>query len=227
MKLLSRLSPRSWMQRGQPQHLACVIAAVAAIALSACSSSPSKTDDVGPAAADPTAQPPDVLPPPSKPKPTDDSLLGDLFDTTSNWTELQVSSLPALPQPGNLLPFDVSQYSQLNYSVDSKSLSVGSDGVVRMTVVINSPQGAHNVYYEGVRCATFEWRLYAAANENTTAWDRGVENEWARMPRGGLNGYQAALATDYLCENKSPKDRSASLIVSNIKYHRIGSPSPH
>jgi CNP1-like family len=225
LKLLSRIFPRSWIRRGLPQQFACVVAAAAVVTLSACSGSPAK--NTSPAAADPTAQPEDVIPVRPKVKNSNDSLLGDLFDASSNWTEQQVTALPALPQPGNLLPFDVSQRSQLNFSVDGKSLSVGQDGVVRLTVVITSPQGAHNVYYEGIRCANFEWRLYAAANEDGTKWDRGVENDWSRMEQGGANAYQSTLYNDYLCQNKAPAGRSAAQIVDNIKYHRAGFQMPH
>ncbi len=201
------------------------VAAIGATTLSGCSSSPPKST-TGPAAADPTTQPEDVLPPP-KPKKSNDGLLGDLFDDTPTWIEQRVSTLPPLPQQANLLPFDVSEHTQLDFNVDGKSLSVGKDGVIRLTVVITSPQGARNVYYEGIRCATFEWRLYAAANEDGTQWDRGVENAWSRMGRGGANSYQSTLYSDYLCANKMPAERTAAAIVNNIKYHRAGSQDPH
>jgi hypothetical protein len=233
LTLLSRLFVPAWLGHGLPQQFTralasttIIAAAIGATTLSGCSSSPPKAG-TGPTAADPTTQPEDVLPPPKPKKSSNNGLLDDLFDDTPTWTEQRVSTLPPLPQPANLLPFDVSEHTQLDFNVDSKSLSVGQDGVIRLTVVITSPQGARNVYYEGIRCATFEWRLYAAANEDGTKWDRGVENAWSRMGRGGANSYQSTLYSDYLCANKMPAEHTAAAIVNNIKYHRAGSQDPH
>ncbi|MFP3740302.1 CNP1-like family protein, partial [Burkholderia sp. SIMBA_019] len=88
-----------------------------------------------------------------------------LLDRKGTWQENKVESLPALPQAGTqLLPFDVSNNTQLKFAVDPASLSVGSDGVVRYAIVITSPGGARNINYEGIRCDTYEWRLYASLN---------------------------------------------------------------
>ena len=108
----------------------------------------------------------------SKPTNKDDSAFTYLFDRKSNWTENKVDSLPPLPQQANLLPFDVSGNTPLTFAVDSKSLSVGDDGVVRYTVVVKSPSGAYNVNYEGIRCDTYEWRQYAGLNADHDGWDR-------------------------------------------------------
>jgi hypothetical protein len=143
-----------------------------------------------------------------------------LLDENKAWVENKVADLPALPQRGGALPFDVSANSPLSFAVDADSVSVGSDGVVRYTVLIDSPAGAHNVYYEGIRCDTYEWRRYAAANEDGNGWDRGVSDEWRRIAKSDLNAYHAALYTDYMCANRLPTG-TAKDIVARIRYHRI------
>jgi len=159
------------------------------------------------------------------PTPKDDSAFVYLLDRTSNWKEDAVSTLPPLPAASDVLSFQVSNLSPLNYGVDAKSLTVGEDGVVRFTAVITSPAGAHNVYYEGIRCDTYEWRLYAAANDSGTDWDRSVANNWQRIPNSELNAYQSALYVDYMCQSKMPTG-IAKEIVQRIRYHRIASIDP-
>src|SRR6202012_3784984 len=70
-----------------------------------------------------------------KPTNKDDSAFTYLLDRPTNWVENKVDTLPPLPQDSNLLPFDVSGYTPLHFAVDRNSLTVGSDGVVRYTVV--------------------------------------------------------------------------------------------
>jgi hypothetical protein len=154
------------------------------------------------------------------PKPGEDFVY--LLDRNANWVENKVDTLPPMPQTADLLPFDVSATTNLKFAVDAKSVSVGSDGVVRYTAVITSPQGARNVYYEGVRCETYEWRRYAAADENGTQWDRGAANDWRRIENSQLNAYQAALYQDFMCANKIAQGK-AQAIVQNIRYRRIAS----
>ncbi|TCW76413.1 hypothetical protein C5O80_36355 [Burkholderia sp. SRS-46] len=149
----------------------------------------------------------------------DDSAFVYLLDRQPEWKENTVDTLPALPQTGDLLSFNVSQNTPLKFSVDAKSLTVGTDGIVRYTVVVTSPAGARNVNYEGIRCDTYEWRQYAGLNADHDGWDRTVANDWRRIENGELNAYHAALYQDYFCANKMPIGTTQS-ILENIKYHR-------
>lgn len=149
----------------------------------------------------------------------DDSAFTYLLDRKGNWTEDKVDTLPPLPQAGNLIAFDVSQNTALQFAVDAKSLTVGSDGVVRYTVVVTSPSGARNVNYEGIRCDTYEWRLYAGLNADHDGWDHTVATGWTRIENGELNAYHAALYRDYFCENRMPAGRAKTLI-DNMRLNR-------
>jgi hypothetical protein len=152
----------------------------------------------------------------------DDSAFAYLLDKPSTWVENKVDTLPPLPQDSDLLPFDVSQNTPLEFSLDARSVSVGSDGVVRYTVVVTSPSGARNVNYEGIRCDTYEWRLYAGLNEDHNGWDRTVANDFTRIENGNLNAYHASLYQDYFCASKIPLG-NAKHIVDNVRYHRTQS----
>jgi hypothetical protein len=155
----------------------------------------------------------------NKPASQKDADFHYLLDMPSNWTENKVDTLPPLPQPEDLLPFNVSQNTPLHFTIDARSLTVGSDGVVRYAVVITSPSGARNVNYEGIRCDNYTWRLYAGLNADHDGWDRTVENDWTRIENGELNAYRAALYQDFFCANRLPSG-SAQTIVNNIRYNR-------
>jgi hypothetical protein len=161
-----------------------------------------------------------------KPTNKDDSAFVYLLDRKGTWAENKVDTLPPLPQESKLLPFEVSGNTPLQFAIDPNSLSVGTDGVVRYTVVVTSPSGARNVNYEGIRCDTYEWRLYAGLNADHDGWDRTVENGFSRIENGDLNAYHAALYQDYLCANKIPTG-SAKQIVENIRYKRTAASSIH
>ncbi|MFM0132166.1 CNP1-like family protein [Paraburkholderia sediminicola] len=154
-----------------------------------------------------------------KPTNKDNSEFAYLLDRPSNWVENKVDALPPLPQDSNLLPFEVSGNTPLQFAIDRNSLTVGTDGVVRYTVVVTSSSGARNVNYEGIRCDTYEWRQYAGLNADHDGWDQTVANDFRRIENGALNAYQAALYQDYLCANKMPTG-NAKQIVENIRYKR-------
>jgi hypothetical protein len=142
-----------------------------------------------------------------------------LLDRKTTWAENPITTLPPLPQAADLLPFSVSRATPLTFAIAKNSLSVGTDGVVRYVVVVTSPAGARNVNYEGIRCDTYEWRLYASINDNQTGWDRTVANDFQRIENGDLNSYHAALYDDYFCANKMPSG-SAKVITENIRLGR-------
>ncbi|HEY6863897.1 MAG TPA: CNP1-like family protein [Burkholderiales bacterium] len=121
------------------------------------------------------------------------------FDEDKPWEE-QKWALPAYPADENLLRFYVSPTTPFEFFIDSKSVSVGKDGVVRYTLVARSPSGTSNVSYEGIRCESRERRLYAFGGADRT-WLQARSADWARIPsrRSFPNNQQAALADEFFC----------------------------
>lgn len=113
------------------------------------------------------------------------------------WEELQ-PQLPPAPKASALLPFFVSATTDNRFFVDGDSISVGSDGVVRYTLVVLSPGGARNVSYEGIRCESGERRLYAFGR-NDGSWSKARGNAWTRIKDSSLNRQHAALYNEYFC----------------------------
>jgi hypothetical protein len=79
------------------------------------------------------------------------------------WKEKANLHLPDWPKDADLVEFHTSDPSTpFRYYIDTKSLSVDTQQVVRYTVVVKSASGGSNVSYEGIRCTpTGEYRLYA------------------------------------------------------------------
>lgn len=115
------------------------------------------------------------------------------------WSEAAVQ-LPAPPKDEKLLPFSIGAASPHKYFIDSDSLSLGTDDVVRYTLVILASGGAKNVSYEGMRCSTRERRVYAFGQPDGS-WTQSRSNTWVKIQDGGVNRYHAALFLDYFCPN--------------------------
>jgi hypothetical protein len=146
----------------------------------------------------------------------------DFDDQEKQWQEVAIQ-LPSYPKPENLFPFYVSETATQNFAIDSKSLTVGSDGVIRYTLVTNSASGARNISYEGIRCASFEKKLYAFGREDGT-WSRSRHDQWERIVRNTANRQHATLAMDYFCQNLTIAD-NAEKMLERIKFRRPLTPT--
>lgn len=118
------------------------------------------------------------------------------------WEEIE-TALPPSPKAENLVPIFVSATTDNRFMVDSASLSVGADGVVRYTLVVQSASGARNVSYEGIRCESAERRFYAFGRADGR-WSKARANQWVRIQGSTLNRQHAALFSEYFCVGGSP-----------------------
>ena len=71
------------------------------------------------------------------------------------------------PNQATLLPFYVSQHTIFKFAVDTDSILIGADGVTRYIVVMKSPSGNEQTQYEGIRCDSFQWRLYGTLEKRS------------------------------------------------------------
>jgi hypothetical protein len=110
--------------------------------------------------------------------------------------EESIKMLPAFPKRENLIEFTVSATSDFRFFVDPASLSVG-DGAVRYTVVARSPSGVENIAYEGLRCDTKQYRMYATGRSDGT-WVTRL-TPWRDYPRATATSWQHTLAGQYFC----------------------------
>lgn len=133
--------------------------------------------------------------------------------------------LPAAPKPENLAEFEVSGSTTLRFAVDITSISAGDDGVVRYTLVSRSPSGAQSISYEGIRCESYEKKLYAFGQKDGN-WTRSRRDQWDLITGTGANRQHAALARDYFCRHKIIEG-NAKDIANRLRYQQplVVSPS--
>ncbi len=123
--------------------------------------------------------------------------------------------LPAPPSTNQLLRYEVSPTATMEFAVDARSVSVTDRVVVRFTSVISSPGGAVNVSHEGIRCDTFEKKLYSTGRSDGK-WTPASNDSWRPIRNVGANSYHAALATDYFC-NGGAAAGTAEAIVERLR----------
>lgn len=139
-------------------------------------------------------------------------------DTEKPWQEIAIQ-LPAIPSAEELIPFEtISAVATQSFAIDPKSLTVGSDGVVRYTLVSTSASGAKNISYEGIRCHSFEHKLYAFGHSNGN-WSRSRRDQWERIPRHTTNNHHASLALDYFCQGRTVSG-DAKEIIQRLKWQQ-------
>lgn len=122
----------------------------------------------------------------------------DFVEDDKPWEEL-AAQLPAAPKKENLVPLVVSSATGNSFMIDTASISVGKDGVVRYTVVIESPRGARTVNFEGLRCATAERKIYAFGQADGR-WTENKRATWEGIKQRSLLSYHKALFEDVFCD---------------------------
>jgi hypothetical protein len=133
------------------------------------------------------------------------------FEADKPWVEV-AAQLPPYPRGQNLIPFAVSPVTRNQYLIDAPSVSVGADGVVRYTVVIEAAGGAHNVSYEGIRCATGERRFYAYGHSDQT-WSKADDSHWTEIDFRSPLSYQKVLSESFFCPDGIAVRDAASAIA--------------
>ena len=130
------------------------------------------------------------------------------------WVEIEVQ-LPAFPQIENLVAFKVGAASDTQFKIDSQSLSVGADAVIRYTLVVVSSAGAENISYEGMRCTTGERRFYAFGRSDGT-WSKARNTQWMKI-QGSSNNHHVELFVNYFCSFGAPTLTSADDAVRALR----------
>ncbi len=123
------------------------------------------------------------------------------FDDTARWEELQ-HQLPPWPKAESHIPINLDARSSNRFFVDYTSVSAGSDGVVRYSMVIKSPSGAETISFEGMRCTTGERKLYAFGRSDGKGggtWSRNRYARWEPIQVRGLNDFRRELFYHYFC----------------------------
>lgn len=138
-------------------------------------------------------------------------------DKIKLWQELAVE-LPAAPDASALLHFAITPNTSQSFHIDPKALTVGTDGVVRYTLVAKSSAGASSISYEGIRCQSSEKKLYAFGRADGS-WSRARRDEWQPIFKNAANRQHVTLAQDYFCRDGQLAG-NATEIIDRIRNRR-------
>lgn len=123
--------------------------------------------------------------------------------------------LPAYPGDADLVEFRLRRNSSYRYYVDPGSISIGPDRVVRYSAVIKSSSGALNTSYEGLRCKTSEFKVYAYGIKRGE-WTNARDPQWHRIDRSDTD-FRFTLYKDIFCDVESIAGRNKEDLVANLR----------
>jgi len=115
------------------------------------------------------------------------------------WKEQDSVGLPPWPKDGDLVEFQLDNDSRpWRYFIDGRNLKVGSDGVVRYTLVVEPSSGARNVSFEGIRCSPKgDFKIYAYGMDGSFQAVPG--DEWQGISGVGGDQIHRELYRHFLC----------------------------
>jgi hypothetical protein len=120
-----------------------------------------------------------------------------------NWQELESVQPPAAIAKSGLIAIEMPVFVSLRYELDPSSLRIDQDGVVRYVVVATSPSGARNVYFEGVRCKTSEFKTYARM-QSDGQWTAVQQAQWKSVYETTVSRHVRNLLRQGMCKGPLP-----------------------
>jgi hypothetical protein len=115
----------------------------------------------------------------------------------SEWKE-QDLVIPPYPREDGLVKIDIDRHDfPYTLFVDSNSVSVGRDDIIRYTAILRSKSGVDNISFEGLMCIRHQYKRYAYASGGQFY---PVPNaQWRFLKKQRQDLYRNILADDYFC----------------------------
>jgi hypothetical protein len=137
------------------------------------------------------------------------------LDQGKEWKESAVT-LPAFPQDSDLIAVPLPPRDTLKLYIDTKSVSRANDGIARFTLVVETTTGVRNVFYDGIRCETREYKTYAlgTAEASLTAVKKP---QWQKIPYYETNAYRFSLYKYFVCSDTNTA-RPPDELIRAIRY---------
>lgn len=135
------------------------------------------------------------------------------------WVESEVE-LPPLPPDDELvaMQLDTLQRGMRAYSHPATISLDGEDRVLRFWLVLKSDEGGYNATYEGLRCSTGEYKIYAYGHPHRAVPVKPApEPTWRDLGEGPI-AYRREVASSYFCSGISPK--TLHQIVTGLRSGR-------
>lgn len=111
--------------------------------------------------------------------------------------ELQVPPPPD-PRNSDLAEFKLRNPTTNRFFIDTSSLTVGKDRIIRFVMVIRTVENETNIRFSGLRCSDREWKDYAFVSSDKS-WKVDENAQWRPIQELRYNNYQDTLYGDYFC----------------------------
>lgn len=129
------------------------------------------------------------------------------------WQEQAAPEPPALVLDG-VVPVEVPR-STLRFGVQSNSVSIGSDAVVRYVVIATSATGPVNAMYEGIRCDAGEVKVYARHNPDR-GWAIVKDAPWQPLYNNGAQRHSLVIARNGACIGRGT-NRTPERVIRDLR----------
>jgi hypothetical protein len=113
--------------------------------------------------------------------------------------ELQVAP-PAYPRDRDLAEFTLRNQAINRFFIDTSTLAIGKDRILRFVLVVRTPSDETNVRFAAIRCEDREWKDIAFAGDDHS-WKIDENAQWRRIQELRYNNFQETLYNDYFCTN--------------------------
>ena len=143
-----------------------------------------------------------------------------LIAENPDWRDGAEATPPAFDVT-RLVPIDTPTGSTLRFGVDPQTLSITPDGVVRYVIIARHTSGAQNVAYEGVRCSTGTFRVYAR-HDPVRGWQRVDDSVWAPLQGNGAARHALNFARAGGCEGRTVPSQTATIVRALRHPPRMG-----
>lgn len=105
---------------------------------------------------------------------------------------------PPYPRNSDLAEFKLRNPTSNRFLVDTSSITVGKDAIIRFVLVIRTSGDETSVRFSGVRCSDREWKDYAFADADKK-WKVDPNAQWRPIQELRYNNYQDTLYGDFFC----------------------------
>lgn len=135
--------------------------------------------------------------------------------------EIEFPPLPERSTSSNWIEVSVRGYQYNSYAIDPASITIGKDKIVRYSLLVRSAGGVDNVTFEGARCGTSEWKLYAVGRPDGS-WAMTPSPAWRGIRDKADKDVHRGLITDYVCDRDQVVPRNVEFVVRRVKSGQKG-----
>ena len=123
--------------------------------------------------------------------------LGNSIDNP-DWAE-ETAPPPPVFSKDRVIALDMPSYVSVKVGIDPQTIVVGNDGIVRYVAVMTNSSGTMNASFEGIRCASDQFKTYARYSASGT-WSMVSDPQWRDLTDNLPSKHPHAFARQAACE---------------------------